>query len=143
VVTTQDCHVVIPPMKAALLALVAVTFLTFIASAADIRGTWIVDAPEPEGNRGGSMDFSTYEFKVSGTTLSGSITRPGGVNAMVQIADGKIDGDSFRFTATMQGHGGIVSELNYTGTIVGDSIRLSIHHDDQGNTVTLKRGSYR
>lgn len=130
-------------MKPALIALVATTCLTFMASAADINGTWIVDAPVPPGNRGGSKDFSTYEFRVSGTTLSGSITRPGGVNAMVQIADGKIDGDSFRFTATKQQRGGIAVKFNYTGTIVGDNIKLSVEYEGQVTTVTLKRGSYR
>ena len=130
-------------MKAVFFAILGLTCLTFLASAADIRGTWIVDAPEPEGNRGVSVDLSTYEFKVSGTTLSGSITRPGGVNAAVQITDGKIDGDSFRFTATMHGFGDIVFKLNYTGTMVANSIKLSIYYDDQGSTVTLKRGSYR
>ena len=132
-------------MKAILFALVSMTCLTLVASAVDISGKWIVDQPTPEGNRGGSMDFSTYEFRVSGTTLTGSITRPAGPNAMVQIADGKINGDSFMFTTTAKGFDGIVLKLNYAGTVVGKTIKLSITSGGAVTPVfiTLKRGSYR
>src|SRR5579863_6931326 len=98
-------------MKTTLLALVAILCLTFAASAADISGKWVVDAsaapagvPPAGGGQGGGggrgmgMGGGTYEFKVAGSKLTGSITTPGrggGDPTVTQIADGKFMGDTF------------------------------------------------
>jgi hypothetical protein len=136
-------------MKTALLALVAMLCLTFAASAADISGKWTVDASAApaaggQGGRGGGMGAGTYEFKVSGTTLTGSITRAGrggGDPTVTPIADGKISGDTFSFTTT-NNFGGNEMKSAYTGKVVGDKIELSVDFGGRGNprTITLKKG---
>jgi opacity protein-like surface antigen len=135
-------------MKTALLALVAMLCLTFVASAADISGKWTVDAsaapaaPAAGQGRGGGMGAGTYEFKVSGATLTGSITRAGrGGDPMVTpIADGKITGDTLSFTTTLSFNGNDFKST-YTGKIVGDKIELTVDNG-RGNprTMTLKKG---
>jgi hypothetical protein len=133
-------------MKTTLLALVAMLGLAFTASAADISGKWVTDtsatpAAAP-GGRGG-MGGGTYEFKVAGETLSGSITRPGfngGDPTTTQIADGKVTGDTFTFTVT-NNFGGNEMKTVYTGKVVGDKLELTFDFGGRGNprTSTLKK----
>jgi hypothetical protein len=137
-------------MKTTLLALVAIFCLTFAASAADISGKWVTDtsaapaagAPGGGGARaGGGMGGGTYEFKVSGSTLTGSITRPGrggGDPTITPITDGKISGDTFSFGVTMT-MGGNEMKTAYTGKVVGDKLELTFDMGGRGNprTVTL------
>ncbi len=136
-------------MKKSLLALVAILCLTFAAQAADISGKWTVDtsaAPAGQGGGGGrgrGMAGGTYEFKVSGDTLTGSITTPGfqgGEPQVAQIADGKISGDTFSFTATRSFNGNEFKS-SYTGKVVGDKIELTVDFGGRGNprTMTLKK----
>lgn len=133
-------------MKKSLLALVAILCLTFAAQAADISGKWTVDtsaAPAAQGGRGGGMGGGTYEFKASGDTLTGSITRAGrggGDPIVTPIADGKITGDTFSFTTT-QSFGGNEFKSTYTGKVVGDKIELTVDFGGRGNprTMTLKK----
>jgi hypothetical protein len=89
------------------------------------------------------MGAGTYEFKASGATLSGSITRQGrngGDPTVTPIADGKITGDTFAFTVT-QSFGGNEFKTSYTGKTVGDKIELTFDPGGRGNpqTVTLKK----
>jgi hypothetical protein len=89
------------------------------------------------------MGAGTYEFKVSGETLTGSVTTPGfqgGEPTTSQIADGKISGDSFSFTLTRSFNGNELKS-NYTGKVAGDKIELTIDFGGRGNprTVTLKK----
>jgi hypothetical protein len=140
-------------MKVTLLALVAVLCLTFTASAADISGKWVTDtsaAPAggppaggaPGGGRGMGMGGGTYEFKVSGTKLTGSITRPGrngGDPTVTQIADGKVSGDTFTFSVSMSMGGNDMTTV-YTGKVVGDKLEISFDMGGRGaRTVTLKK----
>jgi opacity protein-like surface antigen len=131
-------------MKSMLLALVAILGLTFAASAADIGGKWVNDpsaapAAAPGGRAG--MGSSTYEFKVAGGTLTGSITRPGfngGEPTTTQIADGKVTGDTFTFTVT-NNFGGNEMKTVYTGKVAADKLELTFDFGGRGNprTVTL------
>jgi hypothetical protein len=134
-------------MKTTLLALLAILCLTFVASAADIGGKWSVDASAapagaPAGGGRGGMGGGTYEFKVSGSTLTGSITRPGrggGDPTVTPIADGKIGGDTFSFTVT-NNFGGNEMKVEYTGKVVGDKLELSFDMGGRGaRTITLKK----
>jgi opacity protein-like surface antigen len=99
-------------MKKTLLALVAILCFTFAASAADISGKWVRDpsaAPAGGGGGGGRGGGGTYEFKVSGSTLSGTVTTPGrggGDPTVVTIEKGKVDGNTFTFSITRPGRGG-------------------------------------
>ncbi len=130
-----------------LLALVAVLSLTFAASAADISGKWVVDASAapagaPAGGRGGGMGGGTYEFKVAGSKLTGSITNPGrggGDPTVTQIADGKFSGDTFSFSVT-RSFGGNDMTTVYNGKVVGDKLELSFDMGGRGSrTITLKK----
>ncbi len=130
-----------------LLALIATLSLTFLASAADIGGKWTVDASAAPaggaGRRGGGMGGGTYEFKVAGTTLTGSITRPGmggGEPTVTQIADAKITGDTFTFSVT-NNFGGNEMKVVYTGKVVGDKLELTFDMGGRGaRTITLVKG---
>jgi len=140
--------VIIPLMKTTLLALVAILCLTFAASAADISGKWSVDASAApagggQGGRGGGMGGGTYEFKVAGSTLTGSIRRAGrggGDPTVTPIAEGKIDGDTFTFSVT-NNFGGNEMKVVYTGKVVGDKLELTFDMGGRGaRTITLKKG---
>jgi len=131
---TLSCSM-IEPMKKTLLALVAILCFTFAASAADISGKWMRDpnaAPPAGGGGGGGRGGGgggTYEFKVSGTTLSGTVTTPGrggGDPTVVTIEKGKVDGNSFTFSITRPGRGGgDPTTTVYNGKIDGDKLVLS------------------
>jgi len=132
-------------MKKSLLALVAILCLTFAAQAADISGKWVVDTSgaQAQGGGGRGMGGGTYEFRVSGDTLTGSVTRAGrggGDPVATPIADGKITGDTFSFTTT-QSFGGNEFKSAYTGKVNGDKIELTVDFGGRGNprTMTLKK----
>ena len=117
-------------MKKTLLALVAVLCFTFMASAADISGKWVRDpAAAAAGGGKGFGGGGTYEFKVSGSTLNGTITTPGrngGDPTVTTIADGKVDGNTFTFSVTRPGrNGGDPTKTVYNGKIDGDKLILS------------------
>ena len=132
-------------MKKTVLALVAILCLTFAAQAADISGKWVVDtsaapaAQDGGGRRGGMRGSGTYEFKVSGDALTGTITRQGR-NGGDPVADGKISGDTFSFTTT-QSFGGNEFKSTYNGKVAGDKIELTVDFGGRGNptTITLKK----
>lgn len=130
-----------------LLATLAILSLTFVASAADISGKWTVDASAApaggQGGRGGGMGGGTYEFKVSGSTLTGSLTqagRGGGDPTVTPITDGSITGDTFTFTITRSFNGNEFKTV-YTGKVAGDKLELTFDMGGRGNprTVTLKK----
>jgi len=119
-------------MKKTLLALVAVLAFTFTASAADISGKWVRDpaaAPAGGGGGRGGGGGGTYEFKVVGDTLNGTVTTPGrggGDPTVVTIADGKVTGDTFTFSITRPGRGGgDPTKVVYNGKVAGDKLVIS------------------
>ena len=128
-------------MKKTLLALAAVLCFTFMASAADISGKWVRDpaaAPAGGGGRGGGGG-GTYEFKVSGSTLTGTVTTPGRGGAdptVTNIADGKVSGDTFSFSIT-RSRGGQDMKTDYTGKVVGDKLELTFMGGQGPMTTTL------
>ena len=141
-------------MKTTLLALVALLCLTFAASAADISGKWVVDAAAapaggppaggpggPGGGGGRGMGGGTYEFKVAGSTLTGSVTQMGrgGDPTVTPLADGKVTGDTFTFSIT-RNMGGEDMKIVYNGKVVGDKLEVSFDAMGRGvRTVTLKK----
>jgi len=119
-------------MKKTLLALAAVLCFTFMASAADISGKWGPDPAAAAAGGGGGRGFGgggTYEFKVSGSTLTGSVTQPGRGGAeptVTQIADGKVSGDTFSFSVMRPGrNGGDPTKVEYSGKVVGDKLEVT------------------
>jgi len=131
-------------MKKTLLALVAVLALTFTASAADISGKWVTDPAAAQAGGGGGRGrggAATYEFKVSGDTLTGSVTQAGRGGAeptAIQIADGKVTGDTFTFSITRPGfNGGDPMKVTYNGKVNGDKLELSFETGRGPRTTTL------
>lgn len=132
-------------MKKTLLALVAILSFTFMASAADFSGKWVRDtSAAPAGGGGGrGGGGGTYEFKVSGSTLTGTLTqqgRGGGDPTVTPIADGKVSGDTFSFSITRPGRGGgDPVKIEYSGKVVGDKLELSFDMGRGPQTQTLMK----
>lgn len=129
-------------MKKTLLALAAVLCFTFMASAADISGKWIPDPAAAAAGGGGRMGGGgTYEFKVAGSTLTGSVTqqgRNGGDPTVIAMTDGKLTGDDFTFAITRPGrNGGDPTKVVYTGKVMGDKLQLTFTGGRGPVTTTL------
>lgn len=126
-------------MKKRLLSLCALLALATIALfAADVAGKW---TSEQAGRNGGAARVTTYEFKVDGTTLTGTVTAAmgrGGEPTPTDISNGKIDGDniSFEVTRTM-GQNTMTSK--YSGTVSGDEIKMTVDSGRGPRDITLKR----
>jgi hypothetical protein len=95
--------------------------LALTALAADISGKWTAQMP----GRGGQTREQTFNFKVDGNTLTGTVS---GRQGDVEISDGKIDGDQVSFTQTMEFNGNTMKMI-YKGTISGDSIKFTRTRD--------------
>ena len=91
--------------------------LALTALAADITGKWTAQMP----GRGGQTRETTFNFKVDGNTLTGSVSGPRGD---MEITDGKIDGDNISFTQTMEFNGNTMKFV-YKGTVSGDEIKFT------------------
>lgn len=131
-------------MKKTLLALAAVIAFCFTASAADFSGKWVNDpnaAPAGGGGGRGGGGAATYEFKVSGSTLTGSISRAGrggGDPVVTPIQDGKVNGDTFSFSVMQAGRGGgDPVKVDYTGKVAGDKLEITTDRGRGPMTTTL------
>ena len=98
--------------------------VAFVAMAADVTGKWVYEQP---GRGGGNPTQVTMNLKASGSTLTGTVVRPGrgGDPMESQITDGKIDGNNISFKITMQ-MGGNSMTSEYSGTVSGDEIKLRV-----------------
>jgi hypothetical protein len=120
------------------LAAVFTLALTPLAAhaATDVTGSWTGSVQAPGGGGGGDNNFTlTFNFKQSGTTLTGTIDA--GQGDPLPIANGKIDGDKISFTVDFNG-----TTITHEGTVSGDQITLNSKSSD-GNfpamALTLKR----
>jgi hypothetical protein len=98
--------------------------VAFVAMAADVTGKWVYEQP---GRGGGNPTQVTLNLKANGSTLTGSMVRPGrgGDPMESQISEGKIDGDNISFKVTMQmGDNSMTTE--YAGTVSGNELKLKI-----------------
>jgi hypothetical protein len=71
--------------------------------------------------RGGQMQEVTFNFKVDGDQLTGTVAGPRGENP---ISDGKIEGDSISFTQVLNFNGNEMKIL-YKGKVSGDEIKFT------------------
>ena len=111
-------------MRFKILAMVVIVLglALMTAVAADVTGKWI---SEREG-RGGETMTTTYNFKVDGTALTGTVSSPmGGDNA---ISNGKIEGDNISFAVKMEMMGNTMT-MKYKGTVAGDEIKLTMEFE--------------
>jgi hypothetical protein len=87
------------------------------ALAADVSGKWVAQVP----GRDGAMRETTMNFKVSGDTVTGTISGRQGQDTA--FSNGKIAGDTITFTVTQE-RGGETMKMVYTGKIAGDEIKF-------------------
>jgi len=93
--------------------------LAVTAMAADVTGKWVA---EVEG-RGGQTREITFNFKVDGNTLTGTMS---GFRGDMPISDGKIDGDQISFKRVMEFNGNSFT-IVYKGVVSasGDEIKFT------------------
>ncbi|MGA2738158.1 MAG: hypothetical protein ABSG65_12010 [Bryobacteraceae bacterium] len=106
--------------------------LSLTALAADVTGKWTAQMTGP----GGQTREQTFNFKVDGNTLTGTVS---GRQGDMEISDGKIDGDSISFTQTMEFNGNTV-KIVYKGTISGDTIKFTREREGGGGGQGRKGG---
>jgi len=97
--------------------LTLIAAFAFIALAADVTGKWIAQVP---GREGQTREVS-YTFKQDGEKLTGTMS--GRQGQEIPIADGKVSGDTISFTVTMTFGDNTVKQI-YTGKIAGDEIQF-------------------
>jgi hypothetical protein len=103
-------------MKFKVLAVVMVLgMIASAAYAADITGKWMMEMP---GMGGGDPMKIFYNFKVEGTTLTGT-TGPEGMES--PFTEGKIDGDNISFAVAFG-----EMKMKMKGKVKGDQIELSM-----------------
>ena len=100
---------------------------TLVVHAADITGKWTAQVP----GRDGQMMDQTFDFKVDGEKLTGSVTTPRGD---LPITDGSVKGDTVAFTNVANFNGTEVKIL-YKGTVAGDEIKFTRQREG-GDRVT-------
>lgn len=107
--------------KKSLLSALLTLAVVIICFAADITGHWT-------GRINDQFDI-TYDFKVDGTTLTGTHKGPGG--NVVQIKNGIIKGDSVSFTIPIMDN-----DVPIKGVVKGDVMSLSMTFN--GNPVAFE-----
>jgi autotransporter translocation and assembly factor TamB len=101
--------------------------------AADISGKWVAETP---GRNGGPPRQVTFNFKVDGSKLTGTVSQAGrGGNMESEITEGKVDGDNISFKVSRE-MGGQTMTTQYTGTVSGDSINLKMNMDTPNGPMT-------
>jgi len=87
------------------------------AVAADVAGKWVAQVP----GRGGQTVDTTFNFKVDGDNLTGTVGSPMGE---LQIQEGKVTGDAISFKVKMEFGGNAVVML-YTGKVSRSEIKFT------------------
>jgi len=110
-------------MKSKVVLIGAAILLTLAtaAMAADVAGKWQAE----QAGRDGQPTTTTWNFKVEGTTLTGTVTTAQGETT---ISEGKITGDEISFVvARKMNMGGQDMEMKTTwkGKVAGDQITFT------------------
>lgn len=105
-------------MRNKALTLISVALLSLAAMAADASGTWTGTFHTREG---GAFETNLV-LKADGNTLTGTWQQ--GNNDEIQIENGKISGDTVTWTIT-RGTGEKQRKINYTGKINGNSMHVT------------------
>jgi len=106
-------------MKARVLLIGMISLLALLATAwaADVAGKWVAQVP----GRQGAMTENTFNFKVDGAALTGTLTTPQGETA---LSDGKVSGDDISFTVVRK-FGENEMKILYKGKVAGDEIKFT------------------
>ncbi|MCJ8209311.1 hypothetical protein MUY27_06295 [Mucilaginibacter sp. RS28] len=97
-----------------------------LAVVADLTGKWTGQV-----NYGGQPVELTYNFKVDGEKLGGTVESSYGPS---DISNGKIQGTDFSFVTSVQG-----MEIPQSGKFYGDSVAIDIDVNGQKLHTTLTR----
>ena len=90
----------------------------FTAAAADISGKWVAQVPGRQGN----TQETTFVFKVSGATLTGTVTNPRGDQ---EITEGKVSGDDVSFMVVRKFQDMEMKSI-YKGKVAGNEIKFTM-----------------
>ena len=110
--------------------------LAVSAFAADVTGKWTAEVK----GRGGQTREVTMNFKVDGSTLTGTISGPGGD---IAIKDGKVADDTITFNVTREFQGNSM-KINYTGKVDGTTINFKSEREGgqgQAQEFTAKKNA--
>lgn len=91
--------------------LLGILSLVPLIASADVSGMWKATFDTQVGEQS-----YTYEFKVDGTKLTGMARS---ANGEVEIADGKVDGDTISFVENLK-YNGMDLIITYTGKMTSD-----------------------
>ncbi len=114
-------------MKAKILLIGAVVMLAVSAAyAADANGKWVA---ETQGRNGPTQ--TTFNFKVDGAKLTGTVTLPGmmgGQPTDIAITEGKVEGDNISFVIVRKVGQNQEFEMKttYKGAVSGDEIKFTV-----------------
>jgi hypothetical protein len=104
-------------------------FVACLAAIADVSGKWTGVVIGPDGN-----EYPlAFNFKVDGTTLTGTSTTSFGESA---IEKGKVKGDSIYFSTNING-----MDVPQNGKVFADSVSLNIDYGGTKLHSTLKRAA--
>jgi len=119
--------------KRSILVLAILLAVALGALAADVTGKWVAQIP----GRDGQTRETTFTFKVEADKLTGSIS--GRQGQETPISEGKISGDTLSFTVSMERGGDTIKQI-YTGKISGDEIKFKRESGQgQAREFTAKR----
>jgi hypothetical protein len=88
------------------------------AVAADVAGKWTAEAPGRDGN----SVTNTFVFKVDGAKLTGTLDN--GSGSPVEIAEGKVEGDTISFHV-VRSFGGNDIKIAFKGKVSGSEIKFT------------------
>jgi hypothetical protein len=98
------------------MALLLVCALT--AAAADVSGKWVAQVPGRQGN----TQEVTFNFKVDGAKLTGTMTNPRGDQ---EITEGKVAGDDISFMVIRKFQEMEMKSI-YKGKVAGNEIKFTM-----------------
>jgi len=99
---------------------VALLLATFVASAADIAGTWKLT----HATENGLTREATLDLKLEGNHLSGTLASDRG---KAQIETGKLSGDEVSFSLLRLGNGDEI-KVNFWGKVEGATMKLKMQY---------------
>jgi hypothetical protein len=111
------------------MSVVLIALLASAALAADVSGKWKAEFKTPDGQ----TFESTFDFKVSGGTLTGTVASQMGESA---ISEGKVNGDEIAFAVVRKRDDGEF-KMNYKGKVSGDEIKLTISIAEMDRTFEM------
>lgn len=127
-------------MKFVLSILVVLALLTGVALAASVDGKWVSERKMERDGQAFTI-VQTFDLKSDGSKLKGSMTMAfGDMEPMKSdIAEGKIDGNKFKFSTTMSTPNGEF-KINFEGAVDGDTLKgTSTREGGEGRPFEAKR----